>query len=257
MTSGAAPILDVLMPLKHGSYVRGDVIEGYLAQGVPFDWYVDAAPDLEIDAGARALLALVSVGPFWCHHMTYMARILAKRNRLRARGRSPVVYLADADVILPPTRVWPGMLAALEGRAALGAVGVIYAVDWPHARYHVGAGSMLLRRSDLEAIGPLRGAPCECTYIRTRLGALGKHVVPLTAVHAHQWKRTILDEGALRDESEGACPLCGAARNPADEDAHAEVRVALGDDGRVPLEVVTEAVARHGSRFKLFVEPAA
>ena len=244
--------VDVLMPLRHSRFIRGDVIAGLLRQDTELHWYVDARADLELSPEALDRLGDVSSGPFWHNHMHYMAKILAKRNRLRHLGESEFVYLADADVILPEMPVLPGMLEAFARFPVLGATGVIYAVDWPHVRGHTATGSMLLRRQDLEFVGELRGAPCECSFIRNRLLELGKRTIPLTRVHAHQWKRTLLDGDRPEYESEeGACPLCGAARNMPDEHM-VDIHCQLSADGQLDIAYLRDLLRQHGERFRLF-----
>jgi hypothetical protein len=140
----------------------------------------------------------------------------------------------------------------MERHPRLGATGLIYAVDWPHARFHLGAGSMLLRREDLDRVGDLRGTPCECSYLRLRLLGLGKEVVPLTRLHAHQWKRTNLDGARPEyEQPEQACPLCGELRNPPARYTDVEIEVALGEP--LPRAELERLVAQHGDGFRVFV----
>lgn len=191
--------VDVLMPVKHGAYIRGDVVSGLLAQDRPLRWFVDAAPDIEISREDMDLVAPAIPSLFWRRHARRLVRILAKRNRLSKKGDAPLVYLADADVILPPG-VLGGMADAVWQNAELGATGLIFQVDSPHNDTHVPAGAMMIRRQDLAAIGPLRGSPCECCYIRNRLADMGKVVIPVDCIHAHQWKRTVLDSDVTEGE---------------------------------------------------------
>ncbi len=254
----SAPTIDILMPLRHGAYIRGDVVRGLLAQELPIHWYVDAGPDLDVPADMIERFSPATTSPFWRRHVYRLLKILDKRNRLLARGNSPYVYFADDDARIPAS-VFGGMVSALHRNHQLGATGLIYQVDTPHFDSHLTAGSMMLRRADLAAIGPLRGSPCECSFVRNRLAELGKVVVTVESLHAHQWKRSVLDDTRqnLGDEvewrNEEACPRCGELRNPLPDDAYHDVIVQLGPEGRMPLDQMADLITQHGDAFRVFV----
>jgi hypothetical protein len=251
--------IDILMPLRHGAFIRGDVVKGLMAQDLPIRWYVDAGPDLEVPPEMIERFSPATTSAFWRRHIYRLLKILAKRNRLLGLGDSPYVYFADSDVKIPPA-VLGGMVGALHRNPLLGATGLIYQVDMPHFDSHLTAGSMMLRRADLSAIGPLRGSPCECSFIRNRLAEIGKVVVTVESVHAHQWKRTILDD-TRRDpgdeeewRSEEACPRCGELRNQLPDHAYHDVVVHPRDDGSLPLERMAELVTVYDDAFRVFVK---
>jgi hypothetical protein len=195
--------IDIVMPLRAGAPLRGAVIAGIVAQDVEWSWYLNVQETPPIDEGQVTVLERLSASRPWTNQLRHGFILSGKREWLRDKGKAPFVYSADTDVILPPGPVLRGMAAALEQNPTVGSVGLRYDFDWPGPEtaeplrrafmHHVGCGSMMLRREDFAAIGPLRATPCECTFIRNRLLELGKVTVLIwEGTHAHQWKRSNL-----------------------------------------------------------------
>lgn len=184
--------VDIQMPVKAGRFVVGEVINGLLNQenGDPqLNIYIDASPDYDFPGNTREeeLLGLFAMSAGADREeIKRRLKIAHKRNRLRKSGKSPYVYLADADVLLPNNpSIFACMINGLEMHPRLGAIGVPY-----QNSDHVGAGSMMLRRSDFLRIGDIGGAGalCTCSYIYRELLRLGLHTVSLKTVRAKHLK---------------------------------------------------------------------
>ncbi|ACY14245.1 hypothetical protein [Haliangium ochraceum] len=173
--TGCAEI-DILIPLRRGGFIPGRVIEMFVRQEVPFTLHVEPGPDLEFSPRDEALLHLLAESPDELPRIKHTTRIAHKRNRMLARGSSPFVYLADADVVFEERRFFPSMLRAFARHAQLGMVGLCY-----QETRHVACGSMMLRRRDFERIGAIRGTAgsCACMFLGHRIKGLGLRVIPL------------------------------------------------------------------------------
>ena len=171
--------IDIQMPVKKGSFIIGDVIQRLLLQDVPFTLYVDAGEDLEISPDHERLLTLIATSPEDVNRIKKACSVAFKRNRLRLRGDSSYVYLADTDVLLPEQPFFSSMIRAFERNPDLGTVGLCY-----QDSNHVASGSMMLRRTDFIKIGELRGTgkSCVCAYIQTKLREANLRVVPLKTI---------------------------------------------------------------------------
>ncbi|MCH8292574.1 hypothetical protein IH992_15890, partial [Candidatus Poribacteria bacterium] len=144
--------VDIQMPLIKGGFVIGDVIQRLLMQDVDFSLYIDAGADFEFSEDHDRLLELIT-GPAEDKGRNVgivkkRIRITSKRNRLRLKGDSPYVYLADADLLLPQKPFFGGMIRALAENTKVGAIGLCCYSD----RDHVSCASMMLRRRDFVKI---------------------------------------------------------------------------------------------------------
>ncbi|MCZ6679073.1 MAG: hypothetical protein O7E52_17710 [Candidatus Poribacteria bacterium] len=220
--------VDIQMPIKAGSFIIGDVIQRLLAQDVPFTFYADAGEDLEISSDHEDLLALVATSARDVNRIKQAARVAFKRNRLRTRGDSPYVYLADTDVLLPESPFFRSMIRAFERNPQLGAAGLCY-----QESDHVASGSMMLRRADFIDIGELRGAgkSCVCTYMQMKLQESSLAVVPLTKTRARHLKSQY-SEGYPEYEA---------------------VQYQVSSDSVLPRRFLENTIEEYGTRFKLFV----
>lgn len=227
--------VDIQMPLKNGGFIVGDVIQRLLIQDIPFTFYVDAAEEFEFTPDQERLLELIAGPPedtsMNVNKIKQCTRITVKRNRLRSRGESPYVYLADADVMLPAQPVFQSMIHSFESYPQLGAVGLSYAPESDHLT----AGSMMLRRKDYMQIGLLRDSTfCACRYIARRLGDLGLRVVPV--------KQEALRPIHLKSEYREGYP------------EYEEVRSQLSDDGILDRSFLDDTIQQYGTHFKLFID---
>lgn len=227
--------VDIQMPLKKGSFISGDVLQRFLRQDVPFTFYVDAGEDLALSADDERLLELITTSPEETSSLRRRAKVLFKRNRLRLLGRSPYIYLADADVLLPDTPVFGSITRVFEKYPQFGCVGVSYH-DPDSGFCSVACGSMMLRRTDLiRRVGKIRGssASCECRYIRQRLATHGLQALPLRdSVRAEH-----LDEEAEAGDS-----------------GYTDVRYQMATDGVVHRSFLEDTVAAYGTHFRLFID---
>jgi len=244
-----ATMIDILTPVRHGEFIRGDVIAALTAQDVDLTWYVDSGPDRPVTPSEREVLAIGSCGDFWAGQKCHMVPIITKRRALAGRGSGPYVFMLDADILLPMPSLLGGLARALDRWSDVGATGAVYHVDWPCFRYHVAAGCMMVRRADWERVQPLRGTACECFNIKTALERLGKRTVPIDPyrLHAHQWKRVDFRTAAVTPEA--PCPMCGLIRNPTEPPRIERVELSLGSDGSADRSALEELVRRHGDAF--------
>lgn len=221
------PQIDIQMPVRRGGFVVSEVVERWLLQDADLSLYVDAGPDLVLEGTAEAAIELLSSDPEHAGLMRLRMLASAKRNRLFERGRSPYVYLADPDVLLPPQPIMGQMVEALDADSTVGAVGLLYIDEYDG---HVGAGAMLLRRSSLATIGTLRHLAkfCECDYIKHRLEAVGQRVLALPSDVVH-----------FRDDY-----AAGYADYPLQQ-------IAVQPDGQVPVASLREFLSRQGAPFRL------
>jgi hypothetical protein len=179
-------LIDIQMPIKQGSYVRGDVIGAFLNQTVDWVIYINAKYEDPFSKTDEDMLKLTSESPDDMIDIKERIRIARKRNELMEKGINPYVYLADADVLMNDNQeIFWELIMGLERHPRLGAVGLPY-----QSGYHVGAGSMMLRRIDLPQIGDIRGAGsfCTCGYITHRLLQVGLFTVPLKTIRAEHLK---------------------------------------------------------------------
>jgi hypothetical protein len=194
-------LVNIQMPIKYGSSVRGDVIGAFLNQTVDWEIYINLEDEktFKID---EEILQVTSESQEDKKDIEARIQIARKRNMLVDKGESPYVYLADADVLLNDEAnseifndVFGELVMGLERHPRLGAVGLPY-----QAGYHVGAGSMMLRRSDLLQIGDIRGAGsfCTCGYISHKLLHAGLYTVPLRTMRAKHVK--VYNEGKQTSE---------------------------------------------------------
>lgn len=250
--------IDILMPIQHGRYVRGDTVERLLAQDRDFHWYVDAGIDLEVSDKEVDVIGQVVSGQVFRNQLTHAVKIMFKRNRLLKCGNSKFVYMADADIRLSEIPVFGGILRAFEANKNLGAVGVPYSSEWPYWIFHVAAGAMMVRRSDLEEIGVLRATPCECAYIKNRLTEKGKFTLPLInpLLRGTEWKATDIEGDSIEYEVKysGPDPVTGEERNSIPEDQYVDLELPLKAGEPMPLDFLREAVKKHGRAFKIWVK---
>lgn len=219
--------IDIQMPLRKGGFVIGDVLDRFLMQDSPFAFYVDAGDDLEITSDHEQLLAIIAMSPKNADRIQKSTKVAFKRNRLRERGDSPYIYLADPDVLLPERPFFRSAIRAFERNSQLGAVGLCY-----QESDHVACGSMMLRREDLLQIGELRGTgmSCVCGYIQMKLQESGLQVIPLKTIRALH----------LKSEYRQGYP------------AYASVRCRISSDGVLPRHFLEETIQKYGTQFKLF-----
>jgi hypothetical protein len=176
--------VDIQMPVRHGGFIASDVLEKFPIQDVAFTFYVDATEDFSFTKAHGKMLKLTTTSRQHEYRMQISIKAAFKRNKMLLSGDSPYVYLADPDVLLPKRPVFGSMVDALERHPLLGAVGLCY-----QENQHVGAGSMMLRRRDLERIGELKGgASCVCSYISNRLRDEGLYTIPFQTVRATHLK---------------------------------------------------------------------
>ena len=223
-------LVDVQMPVRKGGFISGDVIERLLGQDVGFTFYVEAGDDLQLSPDGESGLDLIARSSEHLKRMKKSTRIAFKRNKLRLRGESPYVYLADNDILLPERPIFGGMIEAFERRPELGAVGLCYQPN----NTHVACGSMMLRRRDLLQIGPFRdtATSCVCGYIGRQLEARGLHVVPVK-----RYKPT-----DLRRKYQDGYP------------DYEITRCCISPDGILSRTFLEDTVRRHGRCFRLFID---
>ncbi len=220
--------VDIQMPIRKGDFVIGDVINRLLLQDVAFTFYVDAGEDFEFSPEQEQLLTLISTSDNNADRIRKSTRVAFKRNRLRTRGSSSYVYLADPDVLLPESPFFGSMIRAFERNPQLGAVGLCY-----QESDHVACGSMMLRRADFIQIGELRGTgkACVCGNIRMKLHEANLQVVPLKTLRAQH----------LRSEYSEGYP-----------DYHT-VQYEASSDGVLPRDFLEDTIRQYGTCFRLFI----
>jgi len=220
--------VDIQMPVRKGGFIIGDVIQRLLLQDTAFEFYVDASQDLEFSPEQEQLLALISTSDEHANKVRRSTRAAFKRNKLRTRGESPYVYLADPDVLLPESPFFGSIIQAFERNSKLGAVGLCY-----QDNDHVACGSMMLRRADFAEIGELRGTSrtCLCGNIQIKLHELGLQTIPLTKMRATHLKSQY-GEGYPE---------------------YKEVQFESTPDGILPRSFLEDAIQQYGTSFKLFV----
>lgn len=221
--------IDIQMPVRFGGFIIGDVLQRLLMQDASFTFYVDADEDLEFGPESERILALIATSPENAERIKKSTKAAFKRNRLRTRGNSPYVYLADPDVLLPDSPFFGSMIRAFERNQQLGAVGLCY-----QENDHVACGSMMLRRRDFLQIGELRGTgrTCVCGNIQIKLEEFHLKVVPLRILRATH----------LKAQYREGYP------------AYEVVRYQASADGILPRSFLEEAIQKYGTRFKLFIE---
>ena len=160
--------VDVQMPVRAGGFIPVNVIQSLLTQDADFTFYVDATDDFVFPKDHDEMLNLLGASPENEARIRTGIRTAFKRNKMRECGDSPYVYLADPDVLLPERPVLGSMVRGLERHPQLGAVGVRYL----NSR-HIATGSMMLRRTDFERIGELKGVGDEQTAVRFTIDANG------------------------------------------------------------------------------------
>lgn len=223
--------VDIHMPVRKGGFLTGDVVRSLLNQDARLYIYVDAGDDLHFQGESEAILSLISSGDT---HLGLIRKRLAacwKRNRLRLLGTSPYIYLADPDVLLPPEPLFGSMIDLLESDPEVGAVGLCYL---PEYEGHVATGSMMIARDTLEQVGELRHLAkfCECDYIKDRLEAEGLRVCALRPGYITH----------LREEYAGGYP------------DYTPVSATPEIGGLIPNQILENAAARHGVRFKILFD---
>lgn len=190
--------VDIHMPvINKDRFIVGHVLQRLLDQrcdGVETTFYVDASVDLTFPTNEdfERILALTATSEGDAERIKVNLRVADKRNKMLSLGKSPYVYFADRDVLLPDNKtIFASMLRGLERHPRLGAVGVCY-----QKRNHVATGSMMLRREDLERIGEIKwaGEACICNYIAKKLWELDKFVVPLRTIRATHLDREYRSE---------------------------------------------------------------
>jgi hypothetical protein len=222
--------VDIQMPIRKGSFIVGDVIQRFLTQDVGFTFYVEAGDELAFSADDDVHLNLIAKSTQHAHRIKKTTMIAFKRNKLRTRGNSPYVYLADNDILLPEKPIFGSFIDAFERRTELGVVGLCYQKNSDH----VACGSMMLRREDFLRIGELRdtATSCVCGYIARKLKELELHVVPVKT-----YKPTDLRSTYEQGYSD-----------------YREVRYELPPDGVLERSFLEDTVRWYGTRFKLFID---
>lgn len=221
--------VDIQMPIRKGGFVIGDVVQRFLLQDTGFTFYVDAGEDMEFTPEHEQLLCLVAMSNENADRIRKSTKAAFKRNRLRTRGSSPYVYLADPDVLLPEYPFFGSMIRAFERNPQLGSVGLCY-----QESDHVACGSMMLRRADLIQIGEFRGTgrSCICGNVQMKLQAANLQVVPLKTLRAQH----------LKSQYQEGYP------------EYQTVRYEAPPDGVLHLDFLEDAISKYGTRFKLFFE---
>jgi hypothetical protein len=225
--------IDIQMPVKQGSAIRGDVLWRLSHQDVLTRIYVNAGEDLIFSTeNERMMLQLTSTSARRQRNLEVNIKVGEKRNEMRECGNSEYVYLADADVLLPQRPVLPSMVDGFLRHPQLGAIGVPY-----QRGTHVACGSMLLKRDFLET-HEFRGAggSCICRNLADKLEARGLYVVPLQTVRAVH----------LPAESEPALQEV-VAKVSANGDE-------VSDDGLLNRAFLEHLFKAYGVRFKLFIQ---
>jgi hypothetical protein len=219
--------VDIQMPIRKGTSVAGSVLQRFSMQDLPCTLYTDATDDFLFTQACEEMVKLTARTPEDEYRIRLSLKAAFKRNKLRLRGDSPYVYLADPDVLLPQRPVFASMVDTLERHPQLGAAGVCY-----QQNNHIGAGAMMLRRSDFERVGELRGGQkCICNFISARLREFGLYTLGFRTVRATHLKTK-----------------CNKGGNK-----HKVVRHKSAD-GVLDRKVLEELIEQHGTRFKLFVE---
>lgn len=90
-------MIDVVMPVKEGRFIPQEVLDGLLAQGIPFRLFVSTK---------------ISNGDY-----------PAVRNNIKQYGRSPLVLMLDNDIVLPKGAL-SQMLHFLEEHPEYGVIGL-------------------------------------------------------------------------------------------------------------------------------------
>jgi hypothetical protein len=184
--------VDIQMPVKKGSYVCGEVISAFLKQTIDWEIYINAKDESNFLPPDKTIIGLVSDSPESMEGIEKRIQIARKRNELIEKGVNSYVYLADADVLLNDddnseifNEVFYELIMGLERHPRVGVIGLTY-----FPGYHVGAGSMMLRRSNLPQIGEIKGVGsfCTCGYISHKLLQAGLFTVPLTTIKAKHIK---------------------------------------------------------------------
>jgi len=179
-------LVDIQMPIKKCGFIVGDVINVFLKQDVDWMLYINANDDLGFTDDEKNKIKLTAESAKEEETIMDRIRIASKRNELRELGGSPYIYLADADVLLPDKgTIFKSMFTALERYPQLGTLGMPY-LDG----YHVGAGSMMLRRENFFQIGDIKGGGsyCTCGYISHKLLEFGFYTVPFKTARATHLK---------------------------------------------------------------------
>ncbi len=225
--------IDIQMPVRKGGFIVGEVIQRLLMQDAPFTFYVDAGKDLEMTSDHECLIALIATSPENADRITKSTKVAFKRNRmtdrLRTHGRSPYVYLADPDVLLPERPFFSSTIRAFERNPKLGAVGLCY-----QDSDHVACGSMMLRREDFLQIGKLQGTgrTCVCGNIQIKLHESNLQVVPLKTLRAVHLKSQYR-EGYPEYEA---------------------VECKVSADGILQRSFLEKTIDKYGTRFRLFIQ---
>ena len=221
--------VDIQMPIRKSSFVIGDVIHRFLLQDATFTFYVDAGEDLELSPEQEQLLWLIATSNENADRIRKSTKAAFKRNRLRTRGSSPYVYLADPDVLLPEYPFFGSMIRAFERNPQLGSVGLCY-----QESDHVACGSMMLRRTNLIRIGEFRGTgkSCICGNVQMKLQEANLQVVPLKTLRAHHLKSQYQEEYP----------------------EYQTVRYEVPPDGVLHRDFLDDTIRQWGTRFKLFFE---
>lgn len=184
--------VDIQMPVKKGSYVRADVIGAFLRQEIDWEIYINVKNETPFPKIDKEDFDLISESLGNMKDIEARIKIAHKRNELIEMGTSAYVYLADADVLLNDdwnsdvfNDIFYELIMGLERHPRIGAIGLPYQLG-----YHVGAGSMMLRRSDLPYIGEIKGSGsyCTCGYISHKLLYAGLFTVPLKTIRAKHLK---------------------------------------------------------------------
>jgi hypothetical protein len=249
--------VDIQMPVKKGGFIVEDVIDRLLEQNVEWKLYVDASEDFGFDQEIVKLIA-TSVGEAE-ERVEKRLKIAHKRNKMRRLGVSSYVYLADPDVLLPyGPSMFREMIRAFERHPRLGATGVPY-----QNSDHVGAGSMMLRRSDFLRIGELRGvaSSCVCSYISQSLLKLGLYTVPLRTVRGIHLKSEYSKESSRIESESLKMEKARSDQNGSDERSkYAEYRreekeLTRSEDGRIRGSLDKDELRSYkgkDAKFKLF-----
>lgn len=259
--------VDILMPLRAGAPLQGEVVAGFVKQTIPWRWYINVQDTPPLEPAHREVVQRLGTASEWCNLLTHTYIVSGKREGLRNVGERAFVYHSDADVILSDPRTLETLRTCLETEPKLGATGVLYDHEWPAPdadphllavyQEHLGCGSMMLRRRDWAEVGPLKATPCECTFIRNRLLEMGKRAFPIIRLmHAHQWKRTELrtDNGPVHDQSiDNPCPLCGERLELVPETNKVDVECTIeGGVGEISRAFLVNLVEQHGTAFRVF-----
>ena len=220
--------VDIQMPVRKGGFIIGDVIQRLLLQDAAFEFYVDASEDLEFSPEQEQLLALISTSDKHANKIRGSTKAAFKRNKLRTRGDSPYVYLADPDVLLPESPFFSSIIRAFERNPQLGTTGLCY-----QNNDHLACGSMMLRRGDFAELGELRGTSrtCLCGNIQIKLHELDLQTIPLTKMRATHLKSQY-GEGYPE---------------------YKEVQFESTPDGILPRSFLEDTIQQYGTSFKLFV----